>query len=169
MSARDGEKAALYDLAALYQAEYAQLVRLAYLLLGDPGDAEDAVQEAFARVHEARHRIRDHDRLLAYLRSTVLNFARSGLRRRLVALRRAPAPSPDERSAEDRAIVREDHRRVVEALRKLPQRQRECLVLRYYLDLSEAEIAATLNVSAGSVKTHVHRGLAALERKLGEA
>ena len=140
--------------------------RVAYVIAGD--DAEDAVQEAFIRMRLAWRRLRDPDRAGAYLRTTVLNLARGRMRRRLVALRRRPAGGPDASAAEDVAVTRDEHRLVVLALRDLPVRQKECLVLRYYLVLSEAEIAETLGISAGSVKTHVHRGMAALTQALEE-
>jgi RNA polymerase sigma-70 factor (sigma-E family) len=146
-------------LVSLYRAEYRRLVRLACLLLDDRGTGEETVQEAFIRLHQHWARVRDAP---AYLRSTVLNLARSRLRRRLVARRHEPAPGPNAASAEAHAVLGEEQREVIAALRRLPRRQRECLVLRYYLDLSEAEIASTLGISAGSVKSHTSRGLAAL-------
>jgi RNA polymerase sigma-70 factor (sigma-E family) len=157
-------------LAGLYRDHYRDLVRLAALLLGDVATSEEVVQDAFVRVHLARHRdrLRDDAKALPYLRSAVLNGARSGLRRREVrrrplAIVRAGAVAAEPERA---ALAGDEHRRVVAALRRLPARQRECLVLRYYLDLSEAEIAATLGISAGSVKTHASRGIAALASKL---
>ena len=156
-------------LSGLYRDHYRSLVRLAYLLLGDRPLSEEVVQEAFVRVHLARRRIRDGDRALPYLRSAVLNGARSQLRRLDVRRRARVDGSPDAASAESGALAREDSRRVVAALRALPVRQRECLALRYYLDLSEAEIAEALGISAGSVKTHAHRGMATLAATLGEA
>jgi RNA polymerase sigma-70 factor (sigma-E family) len=146
-------------LACLYRAEYRSLVRLACLLLDDRGAGEDTVQEAFVRLHRHWARVRDAP---AYLRSTVVNLARSRLRKRLVARRHRPTPRPDAVSAEAQAILSEQQREVIAALRGLPRRQRQCLALRYYLGLSEAEIAATLGISAGSVKSHTHRGVAAL-------
>lgn len=115
------------------------------------------------RIHRAWPRVTDPP---AYLRATVLNLARSGLRRQLVARRHAPTPERDAAAAEDAVMLREEHREVLAALRSLPRRQRECLALRYYLDLPEAEIAGTLGISTGSVKSHTHRGLAALASKL---
>lgn len=150
----------------LYVAYYQALVRLAWLLIGDQGEAEDVAQDAFVRLHRSWDRLRDPSAAPAYLRSTVVNLARSGLRRRLVARRHPPTPFPNAASAEEGAAGREDEREVLAALRALPRRQRECLALRYYLDLSEADIAATLGISTGSVKSHSHRGLAALASKL---
>jgi RNA polymerase sigma-70 factor (sigma-E family) len=150
-------------LAELHREHYRSLVRLACLLLDERGAGEDVVQEAFVRVYQSWPRV-DHP--LTYLRATVMNLARSGMRRRLVARRRVePIPTPA-MSAEEHVVLLDDHREVLDAMRALPRRQRECLVLRYYLDLSETEIASTLGISNGSVKSHASRGLAALARRL---
>ena len=156
------------DLAGAHREHYAQLVRLASLLLDDVGSCEEVVQDAFVRVWQQGAELRSPDKLPAYLRSAVLNGARSRLRRRLVQRRHlATVPPPGaHRAAEDDALATDPDRAVLEALRRLPDRQREVLVLRYYLDLPEAEIAATLGISAGSVKTHAHRGLATLAARL---
>ena len=149
-------------LELLFEEHYRSLVGTARLLLDDPGAAEEVVQEAFARLATGRSRLRDPERAPAYLRSTVLNLARGRLRRRAVA-RRHPEAAPTSSPGADEGVVRGDaRRRVVAALRDLPRRQREVLVLRFYLDLSEREIAETLGISAGSVKTHASRGIAAL-------
>lgn len=158
--------AAMVDLASAYREHYGSLVRLASLLLDDVGACEEVVQEAFVQVWQRGPALRAPDRLPAYLRSAVLNGARSQLRRRLVRQRHlavAPGSAP---GAEATAMAGDPDRTVLRALRALPERQREVLALRYYLDLSEAEIAATLGISAGSVKTHAHRGLAALSAHL---
>jgi RNA polymerase sigma-70 factor (sigma-E family) len=157
-------------MAELFERMYPSLLGTARLLLDDAGHAEEVVQEAFVRVRLAWWRIRDPQRAGAYLRTTVANLARSGVRRR--ALARVREPEHARRglfsvpAAEDIAVLRDEHRRVAEALRNLPRRQRECIVLRYYLDLSEAETADSLGISAGSVKTHMHRGLATLGVRL---
>jgi RNA polymerase sigma-70 factor (sigma-E family) len=154
------------DLREIYRKHRSALVRLAALLVGD--EAEEVVHDAFVRTHVAWDRLRDPERALSYLRSAVLNGARSRLRHlRVVDRSRQTRPGPGP-SAEAMAMAGEEHRRVIAALRSLPTRQRECLALRYYLDLSEAQIAATLGISTGSVKTHVHRGLAALAERLKE-
>ena len=153
-------------LALVFREHHRALVRTAYLLLGDVGDAEEAVQEAYFRVERAVQRSESVEVALPYVRTAVLNVCRSGLRRRVVALRR-PADQPsDVASAEEGVLAGAEGAAVAAALRRLPGRQRECLVLRYYADLSEAEIASTLGISAGSVKTHAHRGLAALAQLL---
>jgi RNA polymerase sigma-70 factor (sigma-E family) len=154
------------DLRQLYEQERLSLVRLASLLLHDPADAEEVVQDAFVQAHLAWARLRDPAKALPYLRSAVLNGARSRLRHRKVVERFRPGAAAIGPSPETALEAGDERQRMIAALRSLPDRQRECLVLRYYLDLSEAEIAATLGISAGSVKTHSHRGVAALAAKL---
>ena len=150
-------------LAELHRSQYRALVRLTALLLDDIGQSEEIVQEAFVRVHRHWTGIADPPR---YLRSTVLNLARSGMRRRRIALRRVEPPAVSADGPEDRALLAVERLGVLAAIRALPRRQRECIVLRYYLELSEAEIAATLGIAAGSVKSHTHRAMGALERAL---
>jgi RNA polymerase sigma-70 factor (sigma-E family) len=152
-------------LAQLHREHYAALVRLACLLVDERGAGEEVVQDAFVRVHGAWARVADP---LTYLRATVMNLARSRLRRRLVARRRVEPAARPATSPEEHAVLLADQQVVVDAVRALPRRQRECIVLRYYAELSEAEIAATLGISAGSVKSHSHRGLAALAARLEE-
>lgn len=157
-------------LAALYREHYGPLVRLANAVLGDLGLSEQVVQDAFIKLQLRWGGLRRLDRAPAYLRSTVLNGARSQLRHHKVRdrhlARRTVAPAvvtPESSLLED-----DVHQRVIAALRTLPVRQREALALRYYLDLPEVGIAAAMGVSTGSVKTHLHRGMAALARALGE-
>ncbi|MGI5288684.1 sigma-70 family RNA polymerase sigma factor [Nonomuraea polychroma] len=150
--------------AELFAAQYQGLVRLAGLLGAD--DPEDIAQEAFARLHTRR--LRDDGAALAYLRATVCNLTRNRLRHlRLVRLRRPEPPEPA-RSSEHDVLVAEEHRELLAAVDRLPRRQREALVLRYWLDLSEREIADAMGVSPGSVKTHASRALAALGKALKE-
>ena len=151
----------------LFEEQYASLVRLAALLTDDRETAEDVVQEAFVRMYRAWDRVREVSAAPAYLRSIVLNLARSGLRRKRMARRRGRGAQADAASAEDDALIREDQRVVLAALRSLPRRQRECLTLRYYQDLSEAEIAEGLGISAGSVKSHSSRGIARARSEAG--
>jgi RNA polymerase sigma-70 factor (sigma-E family) len=153
-------------LTALYTAHYRSLVRLASLLLDDVGASEEVVQDAYVKMHGAWRRIREPEAAIGYLRTTVLNLARSRLRRRQVAQKHAPKPMPDGPSAEQGALDRLERDRVVQALRELPTRQRECLVLRYYGDLSEAQIAEAMGISTGAVKSHASRGMAALRTVL---
>jgi RNA polymerase sigma-70 factor (sigma-E family) len=166
VGADEADEAVGEGLVALYREHYASLVRLASLLLHDVGAAEDVTQDAFAKVLVAWGRIREPEKALPYVRSAVLNGARSRMRHLHVVDRHRPEPRRDTQSAEAGALSGEEHREMIAALRALPVRQRECLALRYYLGLSEAEIAETLGISAGSVKTHTHRGLGALEKTL---
>ena len=150
----------------LYTAHYTALVRLAAMLVRNTAEAEEVVQDAFVATHRRWRRLRDADKGLAYLRQTVVNTARSRLRRRSVEERHRPAPMPDAASAEHVALEHDEHSEVFTALRSLPARQREAVVLRYYVDLSEAEIAVTMGVSRGAVKSHTARGMSALRTAL---
>jgi len=150
----------------LYVAQYRALVRLATLLLRDVGAAEEIVQDSFVAMHGSWRRLRDHDRALAYLRQAVVNRSRSALRHRTVEQRHAPAPMPDHASAEHGALEALERDDLIRALQRLPRRQREVLVLRYYVDLSEAQIADTIGISRGAVKSHASRGMAALRLSL---
>jgi RNA polymerase sigma-70 factor (sigma-E family) len=149
-------------LSQLFRDHYAALVRLACILVDDRESGEEVVQDAFVKLYPKLEGVRDPAAMPAYLRSIVLNLARSRLRRRGVARRHSePAPTVSG-SIEDGAVAREEQREVLAALRSLPRRQRQCLVLRYYAELSEGEIADALKISMGSVKTHTSRGRAAL-------
>lgn len=154
------------DVERLYRCEREGLVRLAGLLLDEPGDCEEVVQDAFVAFHLRRGSVAP-DRVPAYLRSTVLNGARSRLRRRRVADRLGLSRPGPVATPEDETILSASRAPVLEAVRRLPRRQQEVVVLRYWLDLSEADIAATLGISAGSVKTHASRALATVGRTLG--
>ena len=162
----------------LYAAHWTGLVRLAWLLLRDDLLAEEVVQDAFIAVHRRWDTIRDHQAAAAYLRRAVVNGARSGLRHRGVEERYVAREQQGgavaharhtEASAEDRALQSESTTTMIGALGRLPQRQREVLTMRYYLDLSEAEIADALGISPGSVKAHAHRGLATLRDRMEAA
>lgn len=153
----------------LYAEHHDSLVRFASLVAPENGMAEDLVQEAFVRLYKSWGNIRDRDKVPAYLRSTIANLARGRGRRLVVASRHRPAPSPDAASAEEGALRLENQSEVVTMLRRLPTRQRECLVLRYYEGQTESEIAATLGISIGSVRTHTTRAMAALQRHFGVA
>jgi RNA polymerase sigma-70 factor (sigma-E family) len=151
---------------ALYSAHYRSLVRLSALLVRDLATAEEVVQDAFVAMHGAWRRLRDPEKALSYLRQSVVNRSRSVLRHRAVVEKYAPKGLPDAPSAENGAIVELERSAVVKALSGLPTRQREALVLRYYGDLSEAEIANAMGISRGAVKSHTARGMAALRSVL---
>ncbi|MGH3201682.1 MAG: RNA polymerase sigma factor [Streptosporangiaceae bacterium] len=152
---------------ALYEAHALGLIRLAVVMLGDRAAAEDVVQEAFYGLYRRWHALADTANALAYVRSSVINGCRSALRRRVRQLALAGAEQPGESdSAEAEALLGEEHRQVMLAIRRLPSRQREALVLRYYLDLDEAEIALSMRISRGTVKSTTSRALAALGRIL---
>jgi RNA polymerase sigma-70 factor (sigma-E family) len=152
-------------LEQLYAGHYAALVRMAVLLLRDQGLAEDVVQDSFVATHRRWDRV-DPAKAPAYLRQTVVNRSRSALRHRTVVARHRPEPLPDGAPADVSVLQTERRAQVLDALAELPTRQREVLVLRYYLDLSEAEIADALGISRGAVKSHASRGAAALRQRL---
>jgi RNA polymerase sigma-70 factor (sigma-E family) len=155
---------------ALYQASALGLVRLAHVLLGDPEAAEDVVQEAFAGLYRRWAHLSDPARALPYVRSAVLNSCRSVARRgrRAEITGVLPGGCAGVASAEAEVIGEEERRLVMAALRALPARQREVLVLRFYLDLSEAEIARDMGIGRSTVRSAQHRALAALGRVLKE-
>ena len=166
MAAVRSDAGASTTLASLHREHYRSLVKLASILVDDPGVCEEIVQDAFVAVFRSGDRVRDDAKLPAYVRSAVLNGARSHLRKRQVRSRLRVVDSGAVASAEKSALVADDQRAVLSALRALPDRQRDVLVLRFYLDLSEAEIAETLGIAPGTVKTHVRRGLDALTEQL---
>jgi RNA polymerase sigma-70 factor (sigma-E family) len=142
------------------------LVRMVRLFVDDRNAAEDLVQEGFIRLARSAHRIDDRAKAAAYLRSIVLNLARDHNRRGLVSLRHRLPLQDSVASAEDEVVLSESHQQVVDALRDLPGRQRDCMILRYYDELSVDEVAKTLGISRNSVKTHLTRGMRALEGAL---
>jgi RNA polymerase sigma-70 factor (sigma-E family) len=150
-----------------FREHYAELVALARLLLDDRGEAEEMVQEAFVRTFAARRRLREAaNEPLPYLRRAVVNLSRGGLRRRRTR-RDALLPRRDNAPGADHDVVRaEDRDELLAAVRRLPTRQRECVVLRYLLDADTAETSELLGISQGSVKTHLHRALESLEADL---
>ncbi|MQY05897.1 RNA polymerase sigma factor [Actinomadura macrotermitis] len=150
----------------LYRGHALGLMRLALVMVGDRPTAEDVVQEAFTGLYRRWSRLDDRDKALTYVRSAVLNGCRNALRRRRRPFR--VQHEPPVWSAEAAALVGEERREVLAALHALPARQREALVLRYYCELSEAEIAAAMGVSRGTVKSTTSRALDALGRILGE-
>jgi RNA polymerase sigma-70 factor (sigma-E family) len=150
----------------LYAAHYRSLVRLAALLVRDIATAEEVVQDSFVAVHGGWRRLRDSEKALSYLRQSVVNRSRSVLRHRVVVDRNSPKPSPDMPSAEHGAIAQLERTAVIAALRQLPARQREALVLRFYADMSEAQIADAMQISKGAVKSHTARAMATLRTVL---
>jgi RNA polymerase sigma factor (sigma-70 family) len=156
----------------LFQAEGRSLVRLARLFVDDRDAAEDIVQEAFLRLARHAGRIDALDRAPAYLRSIVLNLARDHNRRGLVSLRHHATAGREVDVGDDTAdqLVRsEESDRVLQAVRRLPGRQRDCITLRYFEEYPIDRIAITLGVSVNSVKTHLQRGMAALDRSLSDS
>jgi RNA polymerase sigma-70 factor (sigma-E family) len=139
------------------------------LLVRDVATAEEVVQDSFVAMHDAWRRLRDNEKALSYLRQSVVNRSRSVLRHRVVVDRNTPKPPPDMPSAEHGALALLERAAVIEALRGLPVRQREALVLRYYLDLPEAQIAATMGISKGAVKSHTARAIASLRAVLEQS
>jgi RNA polymerase sigma-70 factor (sigma-E family) len=153
----------------LFREHHVELVRLAALLTGDQATAEDVVQDAFEGLHRGWHRLRRPASGLAYVRSSVLNGCRAAHRRAAVVRRYAPRlAGPPETAGLDQQSATDDRGELAAALRMLPRRQREVLVLRYYLDLDVAQIAVTLGITPSSVRSTNARGLAALARKLRE-
>jgi RNA polymerase sigma factor (sigma-70 family) len=160
----------------LFDEHFAPLARAVRLLVDEVEEAEDIVQEAFARLLTSRRRLRNIDDAPAYLRSTAFNLARSRLRKRgtvrrsealITATTNALHDETSRRlSPESTYLEHESSERVTEALRTLTDRQRECVVMRYFLSLSEREIAEALNISTGSVKTHTSRAMEALNQAL---
>nr|WP_133903944.1 SigE family RNA polymerase sigma factor [Actinophytocola oryzae] len=148
----------------LYRTHRMRLVRLALLLVDEPATAEDVVQEAFTGLHRNWGNLRDAAAALGYLRTAVVNGSRSVLRRRKTAREYTPPHQVNARSAESLAMLTAEHQGVVRALSQLPPRQREVLVLRYYGDLSEAEIADAAGISKGTVKSTASRALDALQK-----
>ncbi len=158
------------DLVELYSAQWHPMVRLAVLLVDDVGSAEDVVQDAFIGLYRNVRKVRDPAAAVAYLRTAVVNGARSMLRKRQTARRYLSTGAVSDRlgDAADRPIiVAAENAKLIEAVQRLPRRQREVLILRYWSHLSEAEIARTLGVSIGTVKSSASRGLDALEATLG--
>jgi RNA polymerase sigma-70 factor (sigma-E family) len=166
-SLRRGDRIAA--VSALFAAHHRRLIGLASLLVDDRGGAEEVVQEAFVSLYRRWHKLRDLAAAAAYLNTCVVNGSRRRLRRdrglRLLNPRLAAAPE-EVVSAEQEVVTRDELGRVRHEVAELPTRQREVLVLRYYLDQSEAEIAETLGISTGSVKSHASRGLATIARRL---
>ncbi len=161
---RDGATA----VTDLFREHHVELVRLALLMTGDLATAEDVVQDAFERLHRGWHGLRQPSSGLAYVRASVLNGCRSVHRRAAVARKHVPQLAESDVGGPDAASAADNRGEMAAALRSLPRRQREVLVLRYYLDLDVAEIADTLRISPSAVRATNTRGLAALAQALGE-
>ena len=152
-------------LRRVYEVEHTRLVGLARLLVDRREDAEEVVQEAFARTWANLGRVRDDDPL-PYVRRAVVNLSRGRLRRLRTARAHRAEPTADAESAEHGAVERDRQRALLAKLDHLPRRQRECVVLRFYDDLTVPEIARSLGVAEGSVKSHLHRALSTLAIEL---
>ena len=151
----------------LYDARWTSMVRLASLMLGSSDQAEEIVQEAMYAVYQRRTQFQTDAHAAAYLRTAVVNRCRSAHRHRVVVQRYRPDEQTSD-GPEEAAGRLETHQEVLAALRTLPQRQQEVLILRYYSEASEAEIAETLGISRGAVKSHAHRGMLSLRGALAD-
>ena len=165
-SARAGADVGVASVEALFRAQAASLLGMITVFTGDRRGAEDVVQEAFARLQRAWPGLRDPERAAAYVRTTAFNLARSQGRRRSVVERLRWRRADEQSSAEDGVVLRDDQRAVLAAVGRLPGRQKECVLLRFYGELTEAAIAETLGISQSSVKVHLRRGMAALAEML---
>jgi RNA polymerase sigma-70 factor (sigma-E family) len=158
------------DIAGLYTTHRLSLVRMAVLLVDDIASAEDVVHDAFTALHQHQHRLREPKAAIGYLRTSVINNARSMLRKRQTVRRHLSlARLDDSAPADSELLLAAHHQEVLAAVRQLPPRQREVLTLRYWSDLSEAEIAQALSISVGTVKSNASRGMDKLESILGDA
>lgn len=165
---RSGLSQPAVDLPSLYATHWRALVRLAVLLVDDVATAEDVVQDAFVGLYRRSDALRDPAAALAYVRAAVVNRSRSVVRHRQVVRRHLRVAEPDHVDGADfHALLSAEHREALAALHQLPRRQQEVLVLRFWAGLSELEIAQTLGISAGSVKSSASRGMAKLSKKLG--
>lgn len=150
------------EITTIYATQYCSLVRLAVLLAGDTGTAEETVQDSFIAMHGAWRQLRDRDKALSYLRHSVVNRSRSIQRHRMPAGLSAPQRAPGVPCAGQRAMTPPERTPVIAALHALPSRQREALVLRFYLDLTEEQAASAMGVSRDAVTRHTARAMAAL-------
>jgi len=152
----------------LYERRHADMVRFASFLTGDVATAEDIAQDAFAKVFDSWDRINDLDRIDAYLKSTVVNLVRGGHRKQQLGERRETTHLSVVPSAEDDAVGQIGRERVLVAVSGLPLRQRACVVMRYWMRMTESEIAEILELSVGSIRTHLKRGTESLKISLGD-
>jgi RNA polymerase sigma-70 factor (sigma-E family) len=155
------------DVPALYTEHWRNSLRLAVFLTGDRATAEDVVQDAFVALYRNQANLRDPDAAVGYLRVCIVNISRSLIRRHMTARKHLRALGPtSEEAADVPALLAAEHQRTLAAVRSLPRAQREVVVLRYWGQLSEAQIAATLGISPGTVKSTASRGLARLRTAL---
>lgn len=159
--------ASVVDATALHRKHFVHLTRMAAMLVGDRETAEDIVQDVFVAMQGRWRRFPDTDRALRYLRASVINGARTALRRRRTAMRYRPGPPPNEEPAERLALAHLRDGAVRDALARLPSRQREIILLRYLEDLSVAETARVLGISSGAVKSSAGRAMHSLASMLG--
>ncbi len=150
----------------LFHQHYRRLVGLAGLMVDDRETAEEVVQDAFEALYRHWSRLRDPHAAIAYLNRSVVNGARSKVRRRVTARAFQPPEAGVEPSAESSGMATSRRHDLVAAVHLLPRRQREVVVLRYFLDLSEIEIADWLGVSTGSVKRHASRATESLRKRM---
>jgi RNA polymerase sigma-70 factor (sigma-E family) len=155
-------------LVAVLEQQWMPLVRLAALLVGDADAAPDVVQDCYEAVWRLHPHVEDHEHFVAYLRKAVLNRARSRLRRLRTVHRFLAQARPDDDAppADRELLAAERHGELLRHVDRLPARQREVIVLRYYCELSEAETAEAIGVSPGTVKSSAHRALATLRRTM---
>jgi RNA polymerase sigma-70 factor (sigma-E family) len=163
-----GHRGTASPVTALFRTHRLELVRLARFMTGDLATAEDVVQDAFEQLQRRWPRLRDDASALAYARSCVLNGCRSVHRRSAVARKHAPRLAAGAAAGPDTAELSAEHDAMMTALRALPRRQREVLVLRYYADLDVADVAGILGIGPSAVRSTATRGLAALARTLRE-
>ena len=168
-SVEDADDARRLAVVSLYRAHYGELYRLALLLTHSAAAAEDLTHDAFVRVYARWHAVEDQRRAAAYLRTTLINLARSRWRHQRVVDRRRPTNAMAAPSAEESALGKlgVGMPALAVALDALSPRQRACIVLRHYLQMTEGEIAETIGLSVGSVRTHLKRATAALSSSLG--
>jgi len=155
------------EVSALYAEHALSLIRLAHIMLGNPAAAEDVVQEAYCGLYRRWSHLRDQSRALGYLRSSVLNGCRSVLRLG-TSLQLDEAQQPSVSPADTAVLTAESRREIVRAVRKLPNRQREVIVLRFFLELPDDQIASILRITQGTVRSAAHRGLISLRQALKE-
>ena len=165
---RDEARHATMAVTDLFREHHLELVRLALAVTGDLAQAEDVVQDAFERLHRGWPGLREPSNGLAYVRSSVLNGCRSVHRRAAVARKHAAQLAGTRAAEPDAGSAADDRAELEAALRLLPHRQREVLVLRYYLDLDIGEIADLLRIVPSAVRSSCARGLAALASELRE-